>query len=159
MRSILALFFLLLAVAAPLSGAAAAPQMLGLIASNGPVPLSCAGGTCTAELSSFCLQRDRDVPPAGTAYRPVDDTGLTLVATLADGQTRRLPAGDRLRIESERNYTAVAVEERVGERQVELVHRVHRGTADVEHRRRIQKFKRTWRANCKRYCIKNRRSC
>ena len=97
----------LLAATVPLSAAQGAPQILGLIASNGAVPLTCAKDACTAELSSFCLQRERPVPPAGTAYSPVG--AVTLVLTGADGTRRTLAAAEPLRFESERNYTAVVV--------------------------------------------------
>jgi hypothetical protein len=37
--------------------AQAAPQILGVIASNGhATPLDCTAGDCTAQLSAFCLQ-------------------------------------------------------------------------------------------------------
>jgi len=99
----------LLAAALPLSAAKAAPQILGLVASNGIVPLHCADGTCTAELSTFCLQQDREVPPAGTAYRPIDGHQLTLIAVAASGETQRLDWPDPVRFFSLRNYTAVKV--------------------------------------------------
>ena len=97
------------AAALPLSPAKAAPQILGLVASNGMVPLHCADGACTAELSAFCLQQDREVPPAGTAYRPIDGAELRLVATTANGETQRLGALGHAQFFSLRNYTAVKV--------------------------------------------------
>ena len=109
MRALFILSLALLAVALPLSSASAAPQILGLIASNSVVPLHCADGACTAELSTFCLQQDRQVPPAGTEYNAVGDNGVTLVVTTADGDTRRLGALDYVRFVSLRNYTAVIV--------------------------------------------------
>ncbi len=109
MRALFILSLALMAVALPLSGAGAAPQILGVIASNGVVPLHCADGACTAELSTFCLQQDRRVPSAGTEYDAVSGNGVTLVVTTADGDTRRLDALDYVQFVSVRNYTAVMV--------------------------------------------------
>lgn len=109
MRTLLASCFAVLFLAAALPQAVAAPQALGLIAAHRPVPLQCGGGLCTAEVSSFCLQRERPVPPPGTAYHPVSGHGITLVVTLPDGTVRRLGADERLRFVSARNYTAVEV--------------------------------------------------
>ncbi len=61
-----------LALVVPVTGAAAAPQMLGLVATDAPTPLRCLNGACVAELSAFCLQRWRAIPAAGTAYAAVD---------------------------------------------------------------------------------------
>ena len=71
-----------IACAAP---AQAAPQILGLIASDAPVPMTCAGGTCTAELSSVCLQQHRPTPATGTVYRPAKGTHITLTVTGPNG--------------------------------------------------------------------------
>ena len=105
----LALFLAALLLALPSSNATAAPQLLGLVASNGPVPLLCNRDHCTAELSSFCLQEDRPVPPAGTGYSPAPGLEVTLRVTAADGSVRRLNAGHHLGFASVRNYTAVEV--------------------------------------------------
>jgi len=61
----LAFFVALPLTAIALSPAQAAPQILGLIASADPVPMTCVDGTCTAELSSVCLQQHRPTPPTG----------------------------------------------------------------------------------------------
>ncbi len=109
MRALFILSLALMAVALSLSGAGAAPQILGVIASNGVMPLNCTDGACTAELSTFCLQQDRRVPPAGTAYNAVTGNGVTLVVTTADGDIHRLGALDYVQFVSARNYTAVMV--------------------------------------------------
>ena len=73
------------------SRAEAAPQILGLVASNGlPVPMRCEGGDCTALLASFCLQEARDAPEDGQAYLPGPRGGLSLIVTRASGQRLRL---------------------------------------------------------------------
>ena len=97
---------LLLAAAVPF-GAQAAPQMLGLARTVGSTPLHCAGGECTAELTTFCLQQERDMPRAGTVYAPVDGRRITLHITRADGTVTTMPAGDLARITTARGQFAV----------------------------------------------------
>ncbi len=92
------------------SSAIAAPQVLGLVASNGvPTPLTCDGGTCSAHFSTFCLQQSRPAPARGDAFTVAPGGNVTLVVTTADGRTLRLPAADRLRIESEISFTSVSI--------------------------------------------------
>ncbi len=108
---ILALSLALAAATAwmPLRGGAAAPQILGMVATAEPMPLVCAGGTCSAEFSAFCLQDKRVPPRSGTAYTVARGEGLTLVVTAADGSRRRLPAAGLVRVTSARAYMAVTV--------------------------------------------------
>ena len=89
--------------------AAAAPQALGVMASNGPVPLACAGGECRAEVTAFCLQEARSVPPEATAYEPVGSASMRLVLSRADGSAVTLDAGKHARISSRRGFTAVSI--------------------------------------------------
>ncbi|MSP67900.1 MAG: hypothetical protein EXQ96_07370 [Alphaproteobacteria bacterium] len=89
--------------------AAVAPQILGVVATAEPIPLTCERGTCTAELTSFCLQRGRASPTRGEAYLPVDAGHLRLTATLANGGTRAVPVTGNLTLASERSHTAVRV--------------------------------------------------
>lgn len=92
------------------SGAAfAAPQMLGLVASNTPVPLNCENGTCIGQFTAFCLEQDREVPKSGTPYRAVDTGKMTLVLTTEDGRTVEIPAGDRLHYTAGRGYSNVNI--------------------------------------------------
>lgn len=95
-----------LAVAAPLATASAAPQPLGLVTTNGPVPLTCFAGQCAAEFTSFCLQRARSIPLPGTAFRAVGDD-FTLIAIAADGKSVRLPAVAHLTIINQRSFTSI----------------------------------------------------
>lgn len=90
--------------------ARAAPQILGVIAYNDPVPLSCATGQCWAELVTVCLQKQRANPLAGTAYRFHGDGEVNLIVTDAAGNTRRMPAADKVRVRVARGFTAVRVE-------------------------------------------------
>ena len=89
--------------------AAAAPQALGVMASNGPVPLACAGGECRAEVTAFCLQEARPVPPEATAYEPVGPASMRLVLSRADGSAVTLDAGKHAWISSRRGFTAVSI--------------------------------------------------
>ncbi len=100
---------------APILEALAAPQILGVVATNGPVPLICAGGVCKAEFGSVCLQRDRPMPRPGTAYTLADES-VSLVVRAADGSETRLPAKGRVQVTSIRNYAAVVMT--IGEDQV-----------------------------------------
>jgi hypothetical protein len=87
-------------------GAAAAPQVLALLSTDGPVPLACKDGLCQATLSALCLQKDRQPPASGQLYDPARAEHLSLVVTDAKGRTRHVPA-QGLRIESERTFVAV----------------------------------------------------
>lgn len=104
-RFLLAFAALLIAPFAPLS---AAPQALGLVATNAPVPLTCSAGACSAQFSAFCLQQARDVPEPGTPYHAVGDA-LILVAVGSDGETLRLDGSAYMTITSERGYSSVRI--------------------------------------------------
>jgi hypothetical protein len=98
------------AVGMPASGASAASQVLGLVASNGvPTPLTCVDGRCTAQFSTFCLQQSRPAPSRGDDYTVAPGGSLTLVARTAAGQTLRIPANDTLRINSLIGFTSVEI--------------------------------------------------
>jgi hypothetical protein len=98
----------LLMAAMPLVGAEAAPQILALLETDGPSPLICEDGKCSAEFSGFCLQKERPDPKYGAQYR-AEGGDLTLVVTDASGAVSRLPAGDYLDISTLRSYTAVRI--------------------------------------------------
>lgn len=102
-------FALLALLALPVAGAHAAPQILGVVATAAPVSLTCAGGMCSAQLSTFCLQRRRDNPYPGTAYSPIGGAGVTLVLTAGDGTHRRLAGAEYLDITAVRAYSAITV--------------------------------------------------
>ena len=101
----------LAAVLLPSTGALAAPQILGLVASERVVPFTCEGTQCTAELTAFCLEEQRQAPLAGKLYRAVDPKRLTLVVTGPDGLKRSVPARGLLRfVATRRGIAAVRVE-------------------------------------------------
>jgi len=88
----------------------AAPQILGIVASNGlPTPLHCADGYCSAYLASFCLQEARYAPNSGSEYRLVPGGRLTIIASLGDGRTLRLPAENLLTIRTRSGFTTLRV--------------------------------------------------
>jgi hypothetical protein len=87
--------------------AQAAPQGLGLVATQQPIPMLCGEDGCVALLSSFCLQRDRKSPGYGTRYRPAAGAGLWLHLTDADGVRRTVPAGGIARLLSTRGNTGI----------------------------------------------------
>ena len=107
MRLIPAVLALLIGVAIGGPAAFAAPQILGLMASNAPVPLHCTGQDCTAIAGTFCLQHDRTIPTYGTPYSATHLEQLSLAIVTRSGEVRRLPAGDRLRFSGYDGYTTV----------------------------------------------------
>ena len=104
----LSLIVLLMAFGVLGRTAVAAPQILALVASKGDAtPMTCVDGKCRAELTSFCLQQSRPIPEAGTVYQAIAPNDLTLIVELADGTTRRVPAGDLLTLTAARSNTSV----------------------------------------------------
>jgi hypothetical protein len=90
-------------------GTAAAPQLLGLVASNdAPTRLDCSGGECSAYIGSFCMQPTRDAPSRGTPYE-VAGGSLTLRLAMADGSERTLDAAPYVQIHAHNQYSAVRV--------------------------------------------------
>jgi hypothetical protein len=89
--------------------ASAAPQILGLVATETPTPLTCSDGLCTAQLSAFCLQQYRTSPRAGTPYQPAEGSDVALRFTGPGGAQHVLPANNRVTITSTRGHYAVLV--------------------------------------------------
>lgn len=85
----------------------AAPQALGLVASAGPVPLTCLGPDCAVEFSAFCLQQERRPPELGEKYALVEEGVLTLVGERADGGRVTLDAGREIAFSALRTHVAV----------------------------------------------------
>ena len=97
-------------LAGTVAPAAAAPQVLGLMASNGmPVPLDCQSGECTAHLSSFCLQEARDAPSHGQSYRLAEGGRLTIVVERRDGSYVRFEGSDLAQMKALVGFTSVRV--------------------------------------------------
>lgn len=107
------LFWILVLAAAGLplfaGSAAAAPQLLGLVASNdAPTRLDCSGGECSAYVGSFCMQPGRESPSRGTPYEVIGG-GISLRLTMADGSERTLDAAPYVQILAHNQYSAVRV--------------------------------------------------
>jgi hypothetical protein len=103
---LLALPFLVLAAAS----ARAAPQILGIVASNGlATPLHCENGYCSAYLASFCLQEERYAPRRGHDYRLASGGSLTIITQTKDGAQLRIPAERLLNITANAGFTSVRV--------------------------------------------------
>ncbi len=104
--------FILSMAAGPLlaaGGAAAAPQLLGLVASNGmPTRLDCSGGECSGYFGSFCMQPGRESPSRGSPYEVVGGA-ISLRATMADGSERVLDAAPYVQILAHNQYSAVRI--------------------------------------------------
>jgi hypothetical protein len=90
--------------------AEAAPQILGLLASNGiPTPLHCRDGDCTGYFASFCLQEARDAPSTGQEYKLAPGGALMLIATQLDGRRLKLRANDLLTIRLRSGFSSVRI--------------------------------------------------
>lgn len=98
------------AVTALVGTAAAAPQPLGLVATDAPQELQCIDGACHGYLSALCLVRDRETPTPGHAYAPLDRSDVKLILTRKDGSIEERPAGDAARFSAHRGYSTVRVD-------------------------------------------------
>jgi len=89
--------------------AEAAPQLLGVVATAAPLKLQCEGQTCAVELTTFCLQSERDTPDRHYVYSVHDLSKFRIVARDAAGSLTdvSLPAA---KIRSERGYTSARIE-------------------------------------------------
>ena len=82
----------------------AAPQILGLVAAAQPIPLTCEGGVCRAEVSAVCLQQHRKSPEPGTAYLPAQGTEIALT-----GAGKSVSVAGLVKMTSVRGFTSVSV--------------------------------------------------
>jgi hypothetical protein len=98
-----------LLVLAPL-GAKAAPQVLAALSSEAGIPFTCDNTECRAELSTYCMLRNRPAPTLGKEYVPAAPDRFTLVVTDAEGRERSLPAADHLRFFESRGFMSVAAQ-------------------------------------------------
>tara|TARA_B100000315_G_scaffold191107_1_gene181275 strand:- start:2232 stop:3077 length:846 start_codon:yes stop_codon:yes gene_type:complete len=88
---------------------AAAPQMLGLLASATPIPLTCKAGICSAELSAYCLQSYRYAPDIGTVYQFAATPNVTIFARDKAGKASKFNAARFATLKSLRGHSAVRV--------------------------------------------------
>lgn len=92
----------------PVAGAHAAPQVLAALPSETGIEFTCANGVCEAELSTYCLQRQRPSPNYGQAYVPAEAAHFTLVLEGDDGRTVELAAGEHAAFVESRGFMAVS---------------------------------------------------
>ena len=104
----LALLGMVTWLAAP-SAEAAEPQILGLVASNGAMPMTCDDRDCAVDLSAFCMQERAPVPPPRTPYAMAEGhaEAVVIVARSAGGGVVRVPAGRIADFHSARGNRAV----------------------------------------------------
>lgn len=94
--------------------AKAAPQILAALPVESGIELNCNAGICAAQLSTYCLQRERPSPSMGTAYVPAHPEHFTLVLQDDAGQEVRVPAGDHMVFVENRGFMAVAASIELG---------------------------------------------
>ena len=82
-----------------------------MVRNKKPLPLHCAGGTCSVEVSSFCLQRHRKAPISGTSYQPSAQTVISLIYNHGKQEAMtRIPVTRHVRIFSNRGYSSVKLQ-------------------------------------------------
>lgn len=107
MRKILFSAFAAALTASVAVPAFAAPQILAVMASLGAQEMRCSGSICTTSFTTYCLQRERDVPTTGQAYLPAAPEHFTLSIIAEDGTETPLAAGEHVSFRSQRGYSAV----------------------------------------------------
>lgn len=86
----------------------AAPQILAALEVQEGMPFICDGPTCETDITTFCLQQDRESPRSGTLYTPADRAHFRLRVTQRDGAVSDIPATD-VTFTSGRGFTHVRV--------------------------------------------------
>ncbi len=89
------------------TGAQAAPQVLGLVASLRPTPMQCTSQGCRADLSAFCLQQQRQNPELGTVYQPAPNAPITLIVTSKSGEVSHLNGSRYLSFIDDRGFASI----------------------------------------------------
>jgi hypothetical protein len=87
--------------------ARANPQVLGIVASLEPQPMTCDAGGCRVELTSFCLEQERHNPLPGQVYLPMERADIRLVGVRTDGSAVTLPAAPYLQFTTRRGFTSI----------------------------------------------------
>ncbi len=87
----------------------AAPQALGLVLTEGEVPLNCGDSGCQAEFTAFCLQPDRFSPASGTRYELISTDSIALNGRKIGGGVVALDAAKHLVFEAARNHVAMRI--------------------------------------------------
>ncbi len=89
------------------SSAKAAPQILAVLATDTAIPFTCEDGLCSAELSTYCLQRDRPKPHAGSVYLPAEAKDFILGVKTASGKIRNLPSSPYVTFREARGFLTI----------------------------------------------------
>jgi hypothetical protein len=89
------------------SPAIAAPQIIAVLPSDAGVPFACADGLCRADLSTYCLQRERPAPKRGTPYLPASAEDFKLVIETVQG-THVIDAAPHVGFVESRGFMAIA---------------------------------------------------
>jgi len=100
------LSILFIAFAVPVN---AAPQILGMVATVEPIPLTCSEGICRAEITTVCLQEHRDTPMPGRAYKAGEGTEIMLNILGKSGQQKSIAVSEKISITARRHYTSVVL--------------------------------------------------
>ena len=85
------------------------PQVLGLIATHAPTPLTCTDQVCSGFFSAFCMQEKRPRPTAGQTYDLAGVDNPVLLATRQDGAEVAVSGADLLEFTGEGSYTSVRI--------------------------------------------------
>ena len=107
MKRTLSSLFGLSALFAIAGTAQAAPQVLAVLSPPGGVVLTCGKGGCQAELTAYCLQRDRESPDYRQDYRAADPKDFVLTVRDAAGSERRIPVAGNVEFASDRGFMSV----------------------------------------------------
>lgn len=92
----------------PFRTAQAAPQILAALEAQEGMPFLCDGAICETDITTFCLQQDRDSPRMGTLYTPADRSHFLLRMTSRTGTVSDIPATG-VTFTSGRGFTHVRV--------------------------------------------------
>ncbi|MBT7269091.1 MAG: hypothetical protein HN884_19605 [Rhodospirillaceae bacterium] len=104
MSAFISLVFISLA-----SSVQASPQILGLMATAAPIPLTCEDGICKAEITTVCLQEHRAAPMPGRAYKAGQGTKITMGILGSSGQVKNISVVQKVSISARRHYTSVVI--------------------------------------------------
>lgn len=92
----------------PNAHALAAPQILAVLESDVGIPFVCDDGICTAQLSTYCLQRERPAPTMGAVYYPAAAEDFTLTLNAESDAEVNHPAAKHVTFIESRGFMSVA---------------------------------------------------
>ena len=86
----------------------AAPQILAVLETDVGIPFVCDDGICKAQLSTYCLQRERPSPEMGTVYLPAAAEDFTLTVNADSPAPVNFPAAKHVSFIESRGFMSVA---------------------------------------------------